>query len=31
MLAAGIGVELDEITESYELAPAPEDIETACG
>lgn len=31
MLAAGIGVELDDITESYELEPAPEDIETALG
>jgi 2,4-diaminopentanoate dehydrogenase len=31
MLAAGMGVEIDEITESYELAPAPEDIEVAAG
>jgi hypothetical protein len=31
MLAAGIGVEIDEITEHYELEPAPEDIETALG
>lgn len=31
MLAAGLGVEVDEITESYELEPAPEDIEVAAG
>ncbi|MGW0163203.1 NAD(P)H-dependent amine dehydrogenase family protein [Mycobacterium sp. NPDC003323] len=31
MLAAGLGVQVDEITESYELEPAPEDIETATG
>jgi len=31
MLAAGLGVEIDEITESYELEPAPEDIEVATG
>lgn len=31
MLAAGLGVQVDEITESYELAPAPEDIEVATG
>ena len=31
MLAAGLGVEVDEITESYELEPAPEDIEVATG
>ena len=31
MLAAGLGVEVDEITESYELEPAPEDIEVAVG
>jgi hypothetical protein len=31
MLAAGLGVEVDEITESYELEPAPEDIDVASG
>lgn len=31
MLAAGLGVAVDEITENYELEPAPEDIETASG
>ncbi|WP_197382555.1 NAD(P)H-dependent amine dehydrogenase family protein [Mycolicibacterium mengxianglii] len=31
MLGAGLGVEIDEITESYELEPAPEDIEVATG
>ena len=31
MLAAGLGIEIDEITESYELEPAPEDIEVAAG
>jgi 2,4-diaminopentanoate dehydrogenase len=31
MLADGLGVELDEITEHYELAPAPEDIPVAIG
>jgi hypothetical protein len=31
MLAAGLGVQVDEITESYELEPAPEDIEVATG
>ncbi|OBG86443.1 diacylglycerol kinase [Mycobacterium sp. NS-7484] len=31
MLAAGLGVEVEEITESYELEPAPEDIEVATG
>ncbi|MBX9919931.1 MAG: diacylglycerol kinase, partial [Mycolicibacterium frederiksbergense] len=31
MLAAGLGVEVDEITENYELEPAPEDIPVATG
>lgn len=31
MLAAGLGVEVEDITEHYELEPAPEDIETATG
>ncbi|MGB3481499.1 MAG: diacylglycerol kinase [Mycobacterium sp.] len=31
MLGAGLGVEIDEITENYELEPAPEDIEVASG
>ncbi|WP_099022839.1 NAD(P)H-dependent amine dehydrogenase family protein [Mycolicibacterium palauense] len=31
MLAAGLGVEIDAITEHYELEPAPEDIEVATG
>lgn len=31
MLAAGLGVEIDEITEHFELDPAPEDIEVATG
>ena len=31
MLGAGLGVEIDEITEHYELEPAPEDIEVAAG
>lgn len=31
MLAAGLGLTVDEITESYELEPAPEDIEVAIG
>ena len=31
MLAAGLGVEVDEITEHYELEPAPEDIPVATG
>jgi len=31
MLADGLGVVVDEITESYELEPAPEDIEVATG
>ena len=31
MLAAGLGVQIDEITESFELEPAPEDIEVAVG
>ncbi len=31
MLAAGLGVEVDEITEHYELEPAPEDIPVAAG
>jgi hypothetical protein len=31
MLAAGIGVEVDEITSSHEFEPAPEDIEVAAG
>ena len=31
MLGAGLGVEIDQITESYELEPAPEDIEVATG
>jgi len=30
-LAAGLGVEVDEIVESFELEPAPEDIEVAIG
>ena len=30
-LAAGLGIEVDEIVESYELEPAPEDIEVAVG
>ena len=30
-LGAGLGVEIDEITEHYELEPAPEDIEVATG
>lgn len=31
MLAAGLGLEIDEITESFELEPAPEDIDVAIG
>jgi 2,4-diaminopentanoate dehydrogenase len=31
MLAAGLGAQVDEITEHYELEPAPEDIEVATG
>jgi hypothetical protein len=31
MLGAGLGVEIDEITENYELEPAPDDIEVASG
>jgi len=31
MLADGLGVEVEEITENYELEPAPEDIEVATG
>ncbi|BBZ36114.1 NAD(P)H-dependent amine dehydrogenase family protein [Mycolicibacterium confluentis] len=31
MLAAGIGVEVDEITASHEFEPAPQDIEVAAG
>ena len=30
-LAAGLGIELDEITESYEREPAPEDFDIAVG
>jgi 2,4-diaminopentanoate dehydrogenase len=30
-LAAGLGVEVDEITESFEQEPAPEDFEIAAG
>lgn len=30
-LAAGLGIEVDEIVENYELEPAPEDIEVAIG
>lgn len=30
-LGAGLGVDIDEITEHYELEPAPEDIEAAAG
>jgi len=31
MLGAGLGVEIEEITEHFELEPAPEDIEVATG
>jgi hypothetical protein len=31
MLGAGLGVEIDQITENYELEPAPDDIEVASG
>jgi 2,4-diaminopentanoate dehydrogenase len=31
MLGAGLGVEIDKITEHFELEPAPEDIEVATG
>ena len=31
MLGSGLGVEIDEITEHYELEPAPEDIDVAAG
>ena len=31
MLAAGLDLEIDEITEHFELEPAPEDIEVATG
>jgi 4-hydroxy-tetrahydrodipicolinate reductase len=30
-LAAGLGIELDEVTDSYEREPAPEDFDIACG
>ena len=30
-LAAGLGIEVDEITESYQRAPAPEDFDIAIG
>ncbi len=31
MLGAGLGLEIDEITENFEFEPAPEDIEVAVG
>jgi len=31
MLGAGLGVDIDDITEHYELEPAPQDIEVAAG
>ena len=31
ILAAGLGMEVDEITESYQREPAPEDFDIAIG